>query len=138
MSDRSPEKATIALTAEQGRHYALGDKLSARFLADEAETGARYSISEWRLEPGQEGVGAHRHAENDDVFYVLEGRIEFLLGETWTAYGPGAFIRAPAGVTHDFRNRGAAPARLLNIYIPGGFERDMQGIVAWFAAQKSK
>ncbi len=132
-----PAKTAIALTAEQGRHYALGDKLSACFLADEAETGARYSISEWRLEPGQEGVGAHSHAENDDIFYVLDGRIEFLLGETWTAYGPGAFIRAPAGVTHDFRNRGAAPARLLNIYIPGGFERDMPGIVAWFAAQKS-
>lgn len=95
MSDKSPEKATIALTAEQGRHYALGDKLSARFLADEAETGARYSISEWRLEPGQEGVGAHSHAENDDIFYVLEGRIEFLLGESWTEFGPGAFVRRP-------------------------------------------
>jgi hypothetical protein len=36
-------------------------------------------------------------------------------------------------VTHDFRNPTGRVARLLNLYIPGGFEREMPGIVAWFA-----
>jgi hypothetical protein len=35
-------------------------------------------------------------------------------------------------MTHDFRNSGDQPAKLLNVFIPGGFERNMPGIVKWF------
>jgi hypothetical protein len=36
------------------------------------ETGGRYSISEWWLDPYTRGPGAHAH-EEDDVFFVIEG-----------------------------------------------------------------
>ncbi len=121
----------IALPPSGGRHYAMG-KLSAVFKADEDETGSGYSISEWIIEPGQQGVGAHHHDENDEVFYVLEGEPDVLTGETWGTYAPGSFLRIPAGMTHDFRNNGDQPAKLLNVFIPGGFERSMPGIVKWF------
>ena len=49
--------------------------------------------------------------------------------------GPGGFVRAPAGVTHDFANRTDSRAGVLNIYIPGGFERDMAAIVGWYDSQ---
>ncbi len=121
----------IALEPGGGRRYRMG-QLSAVFKADEAETDAAYSISEWILEPGQQGVGAHSHDVNDEIFYVLEGKPEILTGETWGAYAPGSFLRIPAGMTHDFRNNGDQPARVLNVFIPGGFERNMPGIVKWF------
>ncbi|MBL8710974.1 MAG: cupin domain-containing protein [Rhodospirillaceae bacterium] len=114
-----------------GRPYALGS-MHADFKID-AESGGRYSVSEWLLEPGCPGVGAHAHDANDDAFYVLEGRLEFLIDAEWLPVEKGAFIRIPAGVTHDYRNVSDRPARLLNFYIPGDFEKDMPAIVRWFA-----
>lgn len=130
--DEAARKAVIALARDEGRRYEMG-KLTALFKADEAETAAGYSVSEWRLAPGQEGVGAHHHDANDEIFYVLEGTPDVLIGEEWRAFDEGSFIRIPAGVTHDFRNLGTGPARLLNLFIPGGFERNMPEIVKWFA-----
>lgn len=121
----------IMLPPGGGRRYAMG-KLTALFKADEADTDAKYSVSEWVLEPGQEGVGAHRHEANDEIFFVLEGTPELLLDLDWIEFPPGAFVRIPAGMAHDFRNRSDELARLLNVFIPGGFERDMPKIVEWF------
>ena len=125
-------RKVIELPAGGGRRYEMG-KLTALFKADEDETGAAYSISEWILEPGQDGVGDHSHEANDEVFVVLEGKPELLVGDQWKSYEPGAFIRIPAKITHNFRNPTGQRARLLNFYIPGGFERDMPMIVDWFA-----
>lgn len=124
--------APIMLGPGEGRSYALGP-MSAVFKADEAETGCAYSISEWWLEPHTPGPGAHSHEAHDDIFYVLEGTVTFLIGETWTPVAKGGFVRAAPGVTHDFRNDTSERAGFLNIYVPGGFERDMPAIVEWFA-----
>jgi hypothetical protein len=42
-------------------------------------------------------------------------------------------LRIPAGVTHDFRNRSAARAGVLNVFLPGGFEVMMPAIIDYFA-----
>lgn len=129
---QAPANRIIQLPAGGGRRYEMG-KLTALFKVDEADTSAAYSVSEWILQPGQEGVGAHRHEANDEVFVVLEGTPEILIADDWKRFEPGAFLRIPARVTHDFRNLTDRPARLLNFFIPGGFERDMPKIVEWFA-----
>ncbi|WP_375173786.1 cupin domain-containing protein [Pseudooceanicola sp.] len=126
-----PATGVLLCGPEDGRRYDMG-LLAARFLADEDETDAGYSISEWILQPGQPGVGAHSHDANDEMFFVLSGNPDILTGDDWHTLSPGAFVRIPAGVTHDFRNRGDSEARLLNLFIPGGFERDMPKIVDWF------
>jgi hypothetical protein len=69
----------IVLTPNEGRRYEMGS-MSAIFKADCAETDGAYSISEWWLEPYSKGPGAHSHPE-DDVFYVLEGVMSFLIGD---------------------------------------------------------
>lgn len=106
--------------------------LSALFKADGNETASRYSISEWWLEPNTQGPGPHSHPE-DDVFYVIEGTVSFLIGEEWTECSRGSFVLAPAGTTHDFQNRGHVRAGVLNISVPGAFEQNMPMIVEWFA-----
>jgi mannose-6-phosphate isomerase-like protein (cupin superfamily) len=107
-------------------------RISALFKADGAETGGRYSISEWWLEPHTRGPGAHSHPE-DDVFFVIEGTMSFLIGDEWTHAPASSFVLVPGGVTHDFENRGSARAGVLNISVPGGFEEDMPSIAQWFA-----
>ena len=120
----------IFLPPGAGRPYPMG-RIAATFLADGAETDERYSISEWWLEPDCTGPGAHSHDE-DDVFYVLEGTMSFLLGDRWIDAPRGSLVIAPGGTTHDFQNRSNARAGVLNFSIPGGFEPHMAGIAAWF------
>lgn len=105
--------------------------MSAVFKADGEETAGKYSISEWWLEPFTKGPGAHSHPE-DDVFFVIEGTMSFLIGDEWREAPQGSFVLIPGGVTHDFENRGAVRAGALNISSPGNFEQHMPQIVSWF------
>jgi mannose-6-phosphate isomerase-like protein (cupin superfamily) len=125
------ERPAILLAPGEGRDYPMG-RIRAVFKADGAETGHGYSISEWWLEPNSKGPGAHSHAE-DDVFYVIEGTMSFLLGERWIDAPKGSFVLVPAGVTHDFENRSSTRAGALNFSHPGDFEEHMPSIVEWFA-----
>ncbi len=101
------------------------------FKADGAETRGQYSISEWWLEPYTKGPGAHQH-EEDDVFYVLEGTLSFFVGGKWIDAPNGSLVIAPGNTPHDFENRTAKRAGMLNFSTPGGFEPHMKGIAAWF------
>jgi uncharacterized glyoxalase superfamily protein PhnB/quercetin dioxygenase-like cupin family protein len=125
------QRKAIVVAPDQGRRYAMG-RIMASFLADAEETRDAYSISEWWLEPNTTGPGAHSH-EEDDVFYVLEGTMSFLLEERWLDAPRGSFLIAPGGMKHDFQNRSAARAGVLNFSIPGGFERDMPVNAKWFS-----
>lgn len=125
------KKKALFLPPGEGRSYPMG-RISSVFKADGKETGNRYSISEWWLEPNTQGPGAHSH-EEDDVFYVIEGTMSFLLGTKWVDAPKGSFLIAPAGMKHDFENRTDERAGLLNFSIPGGFEKDMPDIAEWFA-----
>ena len=128
-SSPSPRKPVV-LKPGEGRAYPMG-RISALFKADRAETKEKYSISEWWLEPHTQGPGPHSHDE-DDVFFVIEGTLSFLVGDEWTDAPRGSFVLVPGGVTHDFENRSSARAGALNISVPGGFEEDMPGIREWF------
>lgn len=120
----------VILDPEQGRAYDMG-RIRSVFKADGRETGCKYSISEWWLEPHTKGPGTHSH-EEDDIFYVIEGTMSVLVNDRWIAARKGAFILVPGGTPHDFENRSAVRAGVLNFSIPGGFEDDMLPIVEWF------
>ncbi len=128
----TPTRGPVVLAPGQGRHYAMG-RIAAVFKADGAETAGRCAISEWWLEPNTQGPGAHAHPE-DDIFYVLEGTLSVRIGDRWTQAAPGTFVLVPGGITHDFENRGALRAGVLNISVPGDFEAHMPGIADWFRA----
>lgn len=123
-------RPAIVLGPGVGRSYPMG-RISALFKADGAETAHAYSISEWFLEAHTQGPGPHSHPE-DDVFYVIEGVMSFLVGDRWTDAPRGSFVLVPGGVTHDFENRGEVRAGLLNFSTPGDFEPEMPKISEWF------
>ncbi len=113
----------------EGRIYPMG-RISSTFKADGEETKNSYSISEWWLDANTSGPGAHSHPE-DDVFFVLEGTMSILIGDTWLDAPAGSFVLVPGGTTHDFENRSDARAGILNFF-PGPFEKDMPSIVEWY------
>lgn len=129
-SHRSASRRPIVLPPGDGRAYPMG-RISAIFKCDGDETAQRYSISEWWLEPHTTGPGAHTHPE-DDVFFVLEGTMSFLLDQKWIDAPAGSFVLVPGGVTHDFENRTGERSGALNISAPGNFEQQMPSIVEWF------
>ncbi len=61
------------------------------------------------------------------VFGPGEGRV-YLMGRL----SAGSFVLAPGGVPHDFENRSAERAGMLNISVPGDFEDHMTSIARWF------
>ncbi|MFZ5781328.1 MAG: cupin domain-containing protein [Pseudomonadota bacterium] len=131
MKDNAPGRAPLMLPPGGGRAYPMG-RIGAVFKADGAETASRYSISEWWLEARTSGPGPHSH-EEDDVFYVIEGTMSFLIDDRWTDCQAGSFVLVPGGMRHDFENRSPRRAGILNFSIPGGFEESMASIAQWFA-----
>lgn len=129
-ADGPATRKTLVLAPGEGRAYPMG-RISAVFKADGEETESRYSISEWWLEPHTQGPGAHSHPE-DDIFYVLEGTMSVLVGDTWAHATRGSFVLIPGGVTHNFENRGDTRAGVLNFSTPGSFEQHMPSISQWF------
>lgn len=123
-------RQSIFLRPGEGRSYPMG-RISAVFKADGDETKNGYSISEWWLEPHTQGPGPHSH-EEDDVFFVIEGTMSFLIGDRWVDAPKGSFVLAPGGMTHDFQNRSSSRAGLVNFSAPGTFEENMPGIAEWF------
>jgi mannose-6-phosphate isomerase-like protein (cupin superfamily) len=130
MADRASE--VIFLRPGAGRSYQAGP-MRAVFKADGEETDDRYCVSEWWLEAGDPGPGPHSHEANVELFYVIEGSMSLLAGDQWLDAPAGSFVRIPAGVTHDFQNRSAVRAGVLNVFLPGGFEVMMPAIIGYFA-----
>src|ERR671936_2377063 len=69
-----------------------------------------------------EGVDPHTHPDHVDAFYVLEGDVEFRVGDEPRIAGPGTFVAAQRNSVHGFRPTGREPIRLFNLHAPpGGF-----------------
>ncbi len=84
-------------------------------------------VIELRFGPDFEGVESHRHLDHVDSFYVIEGEAEFVVGDEVVRAGPGAYIAAPVGIAHGFRNVGAGELRMLNVHAPNtGFARRLR------------
>lgn len=68
------------------------------------------------------GPPPHAHTDCDECFFVTQGTLKVLLGETWLVAGPGDFLRVPRGMTHTFRNIGGVPARAIVTVSPAGLD----------------
>ena len=109
---------------EQGIFFEPGEgiALSARgssmlFKAVAETTGGAFSLMERELPVSNRRPPAHRH-QGPEGFYVLEGSIEFVVGNQSRIGSPGFWALVPGGVAHTFGNAGKSSARLLIIHAP--------------------
>ncbi len=72
--------------------------------------------------PPDGGPPLHVHENEDELFYVVEGKYEFTCGEERFVATKGALLHLPRGIPHRFRNIGQTPGVLMNTITPGGFE----------------
>jgi len=102
-----------------------GEALQARgsvmlFKAVAASTGGAFSLHQRELPSGGRKPPVHRHTDCQEAFFVLEGEVEFVLGDgaDTVRHGPGTFVLVPGGVAHTFGNPGPGPARVLVLHAP--------------------
>jgi mannose-6-phosphate isomerase-like protein (cupin superfamily) len=73
---------------------------------------AYYSV----LEPGA-GAPLHLHKGVDEVFVILEGALDFRLGDERHVVGANHTIAVPAGMPHAFVAASASPVRMF-VFMP--------------------
>jgi quercetin dioxygenase-like cupin family protein len=89
------------------------------------ETNGAISIIEQPFDPGIL-LPPHVH-ENDVWLYVLEGEMYARVGEEVVKATSGAWVLKPRGIPHTMWNAGPEPARIIELYTPGGFELFFKG-----------
>jgi quercetin dioxygenase-like cupin family protein len=76
---------------------------STRFLATGEQTGEAFCLVDERASRG-ESVPLHRHVDDMESFYVLEGELTLYIGDEPGVRAPaGSFAHLPGGTIHGFR-----------------------------------
>jgi uncharacterized RmlC-like cupin family protein len=75
----------------------------------------------------------HTHEREDEISYIIEGRVGVQIGERVEIAGPGTVVFKPRGIPHAFWNAGETPARLVELITPAGFEGYFAEMAALFA-----
>ena len=91
--------------------------------ATSEQTDARFCLLEQLTMPPGLASPYHRHHNEDEAFYVLEGEVRFVCDGTWLHAGPGTFVYGPREIPHGFKVVGSQPARMLLMCAPAGFEK---------------
>jgi mannose-6-phosphate isomerase-like protein (cupin superfamily) len=78
----------------------------------------QFEVIEFSCHPEYPPVEPHVHPDKVDSFYILEGELEFTIGDETVRAPAGSFVAAPPGVRHGFRNPGPDRARFLNVHAP--------------------
>ena len=99
-----------------GRHVPVGPNRLVVKVGPE-HGGRLFAMFESVLPPGA-GVFVHAHRTCEEAFYVLEGEIEYRLGEERVVARTGTSIVVPTGVVHGFKNLGSGDARHLVTVAP--------------------
>ncbi|PYO18206.1 MAG: cupin domain-containing protein [Candidatus Rokuibacteriota bacterium] len=89
------------------------DKMAKIALA----TTVRAQLDLYCVAPGQ-AQKPHSHADQDKIYYVLEGRGRFRVGSDEQVVEAGEAVVARAGVEHGLVNDGAAPLVALVVVTP--------------------
>ena len=95
---------------------------NARFIIEGKDADKRFSLVEHPMQPRALAAPMHRHHREDEYTFVLEGSIGAMLGNSVVVGNPGDLIFKPREQWHTFWNAGDAPARVLEIISPAGFE----------------
>ena len=122
-ADRRGECAVPPVIVQPGEATVLrafGDE--GIILLDTEKTGGKFASFVGVTPPGG-GPPVHLHELEDEWFYVLEGRVSFMLDGAWTDANPGDVVFAPRNSVHTFKNNSSRPVRMLIHTAPSGFEK---------------
>lgn len=110
----------ISTPAEPPIHF-LGLPVVVR--ANSQTTNGAFGLVESLTMPAGFASPYHTHSLEDEAFFILEGEMAFVIDGKWTIVGPGTYLFGPRNIPHGFKVHGRAPARMLLLCAPAGFEQ---------------
>ena len=116
------QQQPLVLAPDDGESVQIGS-MGVRFMIDGERSGGGFSLVEHPIAPRALAAPMHVHEHEDEYSYILEGEVGVQVGDEVLVGRPGDLIFKPRGVWHAFWNASDAPARLLEIISPAGFER---------------
>lgn len=131
-----PAKSQYHIASEAGDTVQIGGMDVVGKIASR-DTGGAFAVVEHPLAPNTLAGPFHTHANEDEYSHILEGQVGFRIGDEEFVAGPGSYVLKPRGVPHTFWNPGPAPARLIEIISPSGFEtyfHELAALLATFPA----
>ena len=87
-------------------------------LADAAATGGVLTSNRSFMPAGTDGAPPHFHSGAAELFYVLDGGLDVLLGEELLTLATNDLLVVPAGTPHAFAPADGAAADVLFVYTP--------------------
>jgi len=112
-------KGKIVTTSEGTTRNILGDNQTIKL--DGKDTNGLFTILENDNMPGI-GIPMHVHENEDEIFKILEGEMEFITEGKVSILKEGDIIFLPRKVPHSFRVVGDKNARAMVTVIPSGIE----------------
>ncbi len=91
------------------------------------QTNGSYSVIASTTPPNG-GPPFHVHENEDELFFVIEGKFEFRCGARTIVAPKGTLVHLPKNIPHRFTNIGDSNGMLLNTITPGGFEQFFEEI----------
>ncbi len=110
---------TFEVNNTKGRAY-WGMGILWTMLATAEDTNGAYSCIE-ELIPQGPAAPPHIHEAADETFYIMEGEATFFVEDKPIKVTAGSFVSIPRGTKHAFQID-SETVRLLNTYVPAGFE----------------
>ncbi len=114
----------------EGRGRAELGGLGVVWKIDGDETGGRFAVVDHPIAPRALAAPLHRHRNEDEYSFVLEGTLGALLGDQVVEATPGTWVFKPRDQWHTFWNAGDEPCRIIEVISPAGFENFFRGIAA--------
>jgi quercetin dioxygenase-like cupin family protein len=111
--------AVLVLPGDGQQLNVIGDRHTVKL--DGSQTGGVFSLIEESYRPGA-GVPLHFHTQEDAVFYIVEGHMDFTVGGRKISADAGATVLLPRGVPHCSK-AGERGAKALVTLFPGGGEK---------------
>jgi len=107
----------LILQPGEGRTVHIGPS-TCTFKATGKDTHGQFGLFEFVMQPNTKGASPHIHKELTEMFYVVEGEVELILGDRQVVAQPKTFMVAPENTPHGFANVGATEATLLIMFCP--------------------
>ncbi|MFE0459852.1 cupin domain-containing protein [Kitasatospora sp. NPDC058965] len=103
MTAIDPSSARPFLARGATAEVLSGPQGSMQLLVDGADCGGAVSAVRSRLARDTQGATPHYHRKAAEMFFVIEGELEVLVGETITTVRSGDFLVVPPHAVHAFR-----------------------------------
>jgi mannose-6-phosphate isomerase-like protein (cupin superfamily) len=129
MSHATQIAQPVVVLPDAGESFDFGG-LGVDWKIDAAATGRRFSVVHHPMAARALAAPLHRHHNEDEYSYVLEGTLGALLGDEVVTAGPGTWVHKPRGQWHTFWAAGDEPCRIIEVISPGGFEDYFREVAA--------